>query len=113
MCLIRLSRLFSELMTEYTPIFMCTAIKWGDKSDFFAVYNKFGMTNITADFRFRLMRALSCAMDLNLQKIFLHKAKELSTNTFLNALNQLATNSNGYDLSWQLLKSEWQFLYQK
>ncbi len=99
-------------MATYRTRFMCTAIKWGDRSDFLAVYNKFAMTGIPDSFLVVLGRALSCAMDRNMQMILLHKAKELNIIRINFVLNELARNTNGYDLVWQELKSDWNFYYQ-
>ncbi len=99
-------------MGEFKNTFMCTAIQRGATSDFIAVYSQFNETN-DQESRDILSKAMSCAIDRSILEIYLHKIKECSNSEIVAALKYLSQNSNGYDMAWQTLKSEWKTLYQK
>lgn len=101
----------ARIPAGYRTLVLCVGVNQGGESEFNFVLDQARKTG-DASLRNDLLYGLSCIKDPLLQLKYIDDPLTNQTN-LLTALINVANRPNGYLISWNYLKSQWQSIYDR
>ena len=90
---------------------MCTGVNQGTEKDFYYVLDQANKTNNDDGLKRDLLASLACSKSSLLQRKLLDN--ELKYGEVLTALINVVNQPNGFEISWNFLKENWDEIYSK